>query len=168
MSSLIPAPRQLNLLALLACIAAMAGALYLQHVDGLEPCPLCIFQRIGVIAAALILLIATLHGPQRTGIRIYGALTGLAAIAGGAVSIRHIWLQNLPPDQVPACGPGLNYMLDVFPLQSVIQEVLAGSGECAEMDWSFLGLSLPAWSLVVFSGLLLVALVQLFRPLPKR
>ena len=75
---------------------------------------------------------------------------------------------EVPADQVPACGPGLNYMLDVFPLQSVIQEVLAGSGECAEMDWSFLGLSLPAWSLVVFTGLLLVALVQLFRPLPKR
>jgi len=167
MSSLIPAPRQLNLLALLACIAAMAGALYLQHVDGLEPCPLCIFQRIGVIAAAVVLLIAALHGPKGIGVRIYGALTGLAAIAGGAVSLRHIWLQSLPADQVPACGPGLNYMLDVFPLQSVIQEVLAGSGECAEMDWSFLGLSLPAWSLVVFSGLLLVALVQLFRPLSR-
>ena len=108
-----------------------------------------------------------LHGPKGIGVRIYGALTGLAAIAGGAVSLRHIWLQSLPADQVPACGPGLNYMLDVFPLQSVIQEVLAGSGECAEMDWSFLGLSLPAWSLVVFSGLLLVALVQLFRPLSR-
>ena len=111
--------------------------------------------------------VPALHGPKGFGVRIYGALTGLAAIAGGAVSVRHIWLQSLPADQVPACGPGLNYMLDVFPLQSVIQEVLAGSGECAEMDWSFLGLSLPAWSLVVFSGLLLVALVQLFRPLSR-
>tara|TARA_B100000676_G_scaffold312332_1_gene386000 strand:+ start:163 stop:669 length:507 start_codon:yes stop_codon:yes gene_type:complete len=167
MSSLIPAPRQLNLLAFLACVAAMAGALYLQHVDGLEPCPLCIFQRIGVMAAAAVLLIAGLHGPKRLGVRVYGLLTGLAAIGGGAVSIRHIWLQNLPADEVPACGPGLNYMLDVFPLQNVIQQVLAGSGECAEMDWSLLGLSLPAWSLVVFSGLLLVALIQLFRPLPQ-
>ncbi len=167
MTSIIPAPRQLNLLALLACLAAMAGALYLQHVDGLEPCPLCIFQRVGVIAAAVVLLVAALHGPKGVGVRIYGLLTALAAIGGGAVAIRHIWLQNLPPDQVPACGPGLEYMLDVFPLQNVLQQVLAGSGECAEMDWSFLGLSLPAWSLVVFAGLLVVALIQLFRPLPR-
>lgn len=168
MFSLIPAPRLLNVLALLACGAAMAGALYLQHVDGLEPCPLCIFQRIGVIAAAVILLIASLHGPTGVGIRVYGALTALAAIGGGAVAIRHIWLQNLPPHEVPACGPGLDYMLDVFPLQNVIRQVFAGSGECAELDWSFLGLSLPGWSLVVFSGLLLVGLIQLIRPLTSR
>ncbi|MCK0154192.1 disulfide bond formation protein B [Alcanivorax sp. S6407] len=167
MTSIIPAPRMLNLLAFLACLCAMAGALYLQHVDGLEPCPLCIFQRIGVIAAALVLLVAALHGPKGVGVRIYAVLTALAAIGGGAVSIRHIWLQNLPPDEVPACGPGLEYMLDVFPLQNVIQQVLSGSGECADLDWSFLGLSLPAWTLVVFSGLLLVALIQLFRPLPR-
>ncbi|WP_290523201.1 disulfide bond formation protein B [Alcanivorax sp.] len=167
MTSMIPAPRLLNLLALLGCIVAMAGALYLQHVDGLEPCPLCIFQRVGVMAAALVLLVAVLHGPKRVGIRVYAVLTALASMGGGAISIRHIWLQSLPADEVPACGPGLEYMLDVFPLQNVVQQVLAGSGECAELDWSFLGLSLPAWTLVVFSGLLLVALIQLFRPLPR-
>ncbi|MAX56132.1 MAG: disulfide bond formation protein B [Alcanivoracaceae bacterium] len=167
MSAVIPAPRLLNFLALLGCIAAMAGALYLQHVDGLEPCPLCIFQRVGVMAAALVLLVASLHGPKRIGVRLYGLLTALAAIGGGAVAIRHIWLQNLPPDQVPACGPGLEYMMDVFPMQNVIQQVLAGSGECADMDWSFLGLSLPSWSLVVFAGLLVLALIQMFRPLPR-
>jgi len=167
MSAVIPAPRLLNFLALLGCIAAMAGALYLQHVDGLEPCPLCIFQRVGVMAAALVLLVASLHGPKRIGVRLYGLLTALAAIGGGAVAIRHIWLQSLPADEVPACGPGLEYMMDVFPMQNVIQQVLAGSGECAEMDWAFMGLSLPAWSLVVFSGLLLLALIQMFRPLPR-
>ncbi|MED5239959.1 MAG: disulfide bond formation protein B [Pseudomonadota bacterium] len=167
MTSMIPAPRLLNLLALLGCIVAMAGALYLQHVDGLEPCPLCIFQRVGVMAAALVLLVAVLHGPKRVGVRVYAVLTALASMGGGAISIRHIWLQSLPADEVPACGPGLEYMLDVFPLQNVVQQVLAGSGECAELDWSFLGLSLPAWTLVVFSGLLLVALIQLFRPLPR-
>ena len=167
MSAVIPAPRLLNFLALLGCIAAMAGALYLQHVDGLEPCPLYIFQRVGVMAAALVLLVASLHGPKRIGVRLYGLLTALAAIGGGAVAIRHIWLQSLPADEVPACGPGLEYMMDVFPMQNVIQQVLAGSGECAEMDWAFMGLSLPAWSLVVFSGLLLLALIQMFRPLPR-
>ncbi|EKF74747.1 disulfide bond formation protein B [Alcanivorax hongdengensis A-11-3] len=163
-----PSPRLLNLLAFLACMVAIGGALFLQHVEGLEPCPLCIFQRVGVIAAALILLVAMLHGPKALGVRIYGALTGLAAVAGGAVSIRHIWLQHLPADQVPACGPGLNYMLDVFPLKDVLAQVLAGSGECAEVHWSLLGVSLPGWSLLVFVGLLVVALVQLFRPLPPR
>ena len=113
MSAVIPAPRLLNFLALLGCIAAMAGALYLQHVDGLEPCPLCIFQRVGVMAAALVLLVASLHGPKRIGVRLYGLLTALAAIGGGAVAIRHIWLQSLPADEVPACGPGLEYMMDV-------------------------------------------------------
>ena len=167
LSSIIPAPRPLNALAFLACLAAIVGALYLQHVDGLEPCPLCIFQRVGVIAGAVILLIASLHGPKNIGVRIYGALTTLAALGGGAVAARHIWLQNLPADQVPACGPGLDYMLEVFPLQNVLQQVLAGSGECAEMDWSFLGLSLPGWSMVVFAGLLLVGLIQMFRPLTR-
>lgn len=167
MSSLIPAPRILNLLALLACGVAFAGALYLQHVENLEPCPLCIFQRVGVIAAAVVLLLAVLHGPKGVGVRVYGALTALAAAGGGVVAIRHLWLQSLPADQVPACGPGLNYMLDVFPWQEVLSKVLAGSGECAEVHWSLLGLSLPGWSLVVFVGLLLVGLVQLLRPLPR-
>ncbi|WP_300411983.1 disulfide bond formation protein B [uncultured Alcanivorax sp.] len=163
MLSLIPAPRQLNLLALLACIAAMAGALYLQHVDGLEPCPLCIFQRIGVIAAALILLIATLHGPQRTGVRIYGALTGLAAIAGGAVSIRHIWLQNLPPDQVPSCILPLDYMLETLPLWDVLSQVLSGTAQCAEVTWTFLGLSIAEGTLIAFICFTLFGVMQLVR-----
>ncbi|MDX1803777.1 MAG: disulfide bond formation protein B [Alcanivorax sp.] len=167
MSVSLPSPRLLNLLALLACLAAMGGALYLQHVDGLQPCPLCIFQRVGVIAAGLVLLMACLHGPRGVGVRVYAALTGLAALGGGAVAIRHLWLQHLPPDRVPDCGPGLNYMLDVFPLKDVLAKVLAGSGECAEVHWSLFGISLPGWSLLVFVGLLAVALVQLFRPLPR-
>ncbi len=88
MPSFIPAPRPLNILAFLACLAAMAGALYLQHVDGLEPCPLCIFQRVGVIAAAVILLIASLHGPKGVGVRLYGELTARAALGGGAGAAR--------------------------------------------------------------------------------
>ncbi|CUR45863.1 disulfide bond formation protein B [Alloalcanivorax xenomutans] len=165
MWSKLPSPRALNGLALLACVIAMASALYLQHVDGLEPCPLCIFQRIAVFAAMAILLVAFLHGPRGIGVRIYAVLTALAALVGGGIAIRHLWLQSLPPDQVPGCGPGLDYMLDVFPLHDVLAQVLSGSGECAEISWTFLGLSIPGWSLVVFTGLLLFALVQLFRPL---
>jgi protein dithiol:quinone oxidoreductase len=157
------APRILNLLAFTACVVAMAGALYLEHVEGLDPCPLCIFQRVGVITAGLFFLIALIHNPAATGQRIYAALAGIGAIGGAGVAGRHVWLQSLPPDQVPACGPALDYMLDVFPMSEVMRMVLTGSGECATIDWMFLGLSLPAWSLVVFLGLSAVALFQLFR-----
>lgn len=160
----LPTPRALNGLAFLACLVAMGGALYLQYQVGLEPCPLCIFQRVGVIACAVLLLIAFLHGPKTIGLRVYAALTALAALTGGGIAIRQLWLQQLPPDQVPLCGPGLNYMLDVFPLHEVLAKVLSGSGECAEVTWRFLGLSLAGWSLVVFIGLLAVALIQLLRP----
>jgi len=167
MNPLLPSPRALNGLTFLGCVAAMAGALYLQYQVGLEPCPLCIFQRVGVIAVALIVLIAFLHGPKRIGVRIYAALAALAALAGGGVALRQLWLQHLPPDQVPVCGPGLDYMLDVFPLHEVLAKVLSGSGECAEVTWRFLGLSLAGWSLVLFIILLLVALVQLTRSLRR-
>ena len=163
MPSFIPAPRPLNILAFLACLAAMAGALYLQHVDGLEPCPLCIFQRVGVIAAAVILLIASLHGPKGVGVRLYGALTALAALGGGAVAARHIWLQNLPADQVPACGPSVDYMLDVLPWFEVLSTALKGTGDCAEVVWRFLGLSIPGWTAVFFSLLVITGLVLMFR-----
>jgi disulfide bond formation protein DsbB len=163
-NTLLPSPRALFGLGFLGCVAAMAGALYLQHVVGLEPCPLCIFQRVAVIAAAVILLVATLHGPTGPGVRVYAGLTLLACLAGAGIAIRHLWLQSLPADQVPTCGPGLDYMLDVFPLKEVLTEVLSGSGECAEVSWRFLGLTLPGWSLVVFIGLAILALIQLLRP----
>lgn len=163
-ASVLPSPRALNGLAFLVCVAVMAGALYLQYHDGLEPCPLCIFQRIGFIATGLVLLVAFLHGPKVIGVRIYAALSALTALAGGGVAIRQLWLQHLPADQVPMCGPGLNYMIKTFPLHEVLAKVLSGSGECAEVTWRFLGLSLAGWSLVVFLGLLAVALIQLLRP----
>lgn len=162
--SFLLSPRMVNGLALLACLGAFFGALYLQHFQGLEPCPLCIFQRIGVLAAALFFFLALVHNPGARGQRIYAALAAIGTVGGGIVAARHVWLQHLPPDQVPACGPGLDYMLDVFPMQDVIGMVLRGSGECAKVDWAFLGISLPGWSLIVFVGLTLAALFQLLRP----
>lgn len=157
------APRMLNLLAFLACVVTMASVLYLEHVEGLDPCPLCIFQRVGVIVAGLFFLLALLHNPGATGQRIYAALAGVGAAGGGAVAARHIWLQGLPPEEVPACGPALDYMMDVFPFLEVLDMVLTGSGECAKIDWLFLGISLPAWALLVCIGLTAVALFQLLR-----
>lgn len=143
-------PRILNLAGFLACVGLLAYAYYAQFHLGLEPCPLCIFQRVGVIAVGIFFLLASIHGPAKTGRRIYGALIALAALAGGAVAAWHVYLQQLPPDQVPACGPGLDYMMDVFSFGETLRMVFAGSGECALFDWSFLGLSMPAWVLIAF------------------
>ncbi len=138
-------PRLGNGLAALACAGLMAYAFYTQYGLGLEPCPLCILQRVAVIATGVIFFLATLHGPGRLGRRFYGGLAALAAASGLGVAGRHVWLQNLPPDQVPACGPGLDFMLDTFGIGEVLRMVLSGSGECADVSWQFLGLSMPAW-----------------------
>lgn len=159
----VPSPRLTNLGLFLATVVAMLFALWLQHYQHLEPCPLCIFQRVAMMATGAVALLAFVHGPGVIGRRIYAAFTLLAAAAGIAVAGRHVWLQHLPPEQVPACGPGLDYWLETFPLTDVIAKVFRGSGECAEIDWVFLGLSLPGWTLVAFTGLALVALWQLLR-----
>jgi disulfide bond formation protein DsbB len=160
----IPSPRTLFLLGFLGCGAMMATALaYFQHYLQLEPCPLCIMQRVVVISIAAVLLVATLHNPRDWGIRVYGVLVTLVAATGAAIAGRHVWLQNLPPDQVPECGPGLDYILDVFPLGEALRMVLHGSGECAEVLWRFLGLSIPGWTLVAFSGFILYGLFIVIR-----
>jgi disulfide bond formation protein DsbB len=154
-------------LLVLASIVGMAFALYLEHGQGLSPCPLCVFQRVGLIGLGLISLIAFIHNPKTGAFRRIYAFLGLASIGWAAgVAARHVWLQNLPPDQVPSCGPGLDYWMDTLPLKSVFEQVLTGSGECALVDWTFLGQSLPVWSLVFFSVLALISLWQLFRKYP--
>ena len=145
--------RTLNGLGVVACAGMMGFALFVQHGLGLEPCPLCIVQRFGVVGVGLVFLIATLHDPGRIGARIYGLLILVVAAAGASVSGRHVWLQSLPADQVPACGPGLEYILDVFPLLEAFDMIFSGSGECAEVIWRLLGLSMPGWVLVCFVGL---------------
>ncbi|WP_276605626.1 disulfide bond formation protein B [Candidatus Macondimonas diazotrophica] len=143
-------PRQINFGGFSICVLLMAYAYYLQYVEGREPCPLCIFQRVGLVALGLTFLSMTVYQPGRIGQRIYAVLLGLIAIAGAGVAGRHVWLQNLPPDKVPACGPDLATMMQAWPLQTVIQNVLRGSGECAIVDWSFLGISIPGWCLIWF------------------
>ena len=135
---------------LMLCVVLMAAALWLQHVEGLEPCPLCVLQRVAVIALGVLMLAGAVHNPGRLGRRVYGTMITITAIAGAAVAGRHVWLQSLPPGQTPECGPGLDYMLGAFPLVEVIAMVLRGSGECAEVQWTFLSLSIPQWTLLMF------------------
>jgi len=146
---LIISARAGNLLAVAACVGLMGYALYAQEVLALEPCPLCVLQRVAVIGMGLLFLAAGLQNPGRIGGRVYALLLAAVALLGAAVAGRHVWLQNLPSDKVPACGPGLDYMLGAFPLTEVLDMVLSGSGECAEIKWSFLGLSMPVWVLIV-------------------
>lgn len=156
--------RSLFLLGFLACAGLLTYAIYMQLHAGLEPCPLCIFQRVAFAALGLVFLIGALHAPsQKAGKRAYGVLGGLAALAGIAVAGNHVRLQHLPPDQIPSCGPGLEYMMESMPVTGVIRRVMTGSGECANVDWSFLGLSMPAWSLLWFVGLAVLVGYAAFR-----
>jgi disulfide bond formation protein DsbB len=149
MTMKIPSKRVLNSAGFLACAAMMAYALYVQYQLYLEPCPLCIFQRIAVIGIGIaFLLLAVLNPAPGWARRIVLGLFGLSALGGVIVAGRHVWLQHLPPDKVPSCGPGLDYMLDTFPLGDALRMVFTGSGECATSDWSFVGLSMPTWVLI--------------------
>ncbi len=159
----VPSRRLLFLLLAIGSALSMAFALYLQHGLGLEPCPLCVFQRVALMSFGAITLLAAAHGPRGWGHQVYSGLAVLAGIAGITVAGRHVWLQHLPPEQVPACGPGLDYWMAVFPLQDVIRQVFQGSGECAVIDAAWLGISLPGWTLVLFVGLTSVAVWQVFR-----
>lgn len=137
-----------NALGFLACAALMGFALYAQHVLGLSPCPLCIFQRVAVITVGVLFLIAALHDPAGKGSMAYGVLIDLAALAGIGISARHIWIQAQPPGSVAACGADLDYLLEILPVTEVINKVLTGSGECGKVDWSLLSLSMPWWVLI--------------------
>lgn len=152
-------PRVWFLLVALACAGLLGTALYIQHVEFLEPCPLCVFQRMAFMAIGAIALLAAIHNPRRIGRRVYTGLISLAGLAGMGVAGRHVWLQNLPPDQVPDCGMGLNYMLETMPFSQVLSEVFYGSGECAEVGWSFLGLSMPGWTFVWYAGITVVTIL---------
>lgn len=144
--------RQLNLAGFAICALLIAAAYYLQYVEGMEPCPLCILQRVVLAALGVVFLLAGLQNSAGFGRYVYGLLVLLAAATGVALAGRHVWLQSLPPDQVPACGPGLGYLLDTFPLLDALALVLRGSGECAEVH-TLLGLSIPTWTLLAFVGL---------------
>jgi len=141
--------RLANSLGALAAFAMLAFALYAEKVLGLPPCPLCMFQRAAVLALGIVFAVAAVHDPGKAGGRAYAVLLLIAAGAAVAVAARHVYVQSLPPGTVPACGASLDFMLETFPLLEVVRRVMTGGGECARIDWQFLGLSMPAWVLVL-------------------
>ena len=132
-------------LILLACIGLIATAFYMEYQLGLEPCPMCIVQRIAVALAGAAALIGILHNNLG---KFYLTLTGFFSLVGGASAVRHLYLQSLPPDRVPSCGPDLNYLLDNNFVSDALIQLFIGDGNCAEVMWSLLGISIPGWVLI--------------------
>jgi disulfide bond formation protein DsbB len=157
--------RQIAVAVTVACAGLLGYGYYLQYFDGQDPCPLCLLQRGFYYAIGITFVIAAVHGPARLGRRIYAFAGFLLALGGGGVATRQVYLQHLPPEQVPACGPDLFYMLDNFPIARTLQMLLRGSGQCAEVHWRFLGLSIAEWSLVWFA---LFAVAALYLALRKK
>lgn len=148
---------------LIPVVAMGFAVLFLQQALGLAPCPLCVTQRGFVILVGLFALAAFIHNPAGIGRRIYAGLCTLAAVGGAAVAGRHVWLQSLPADQAPACGPSLDYMLDTLPLSETFALVMMGDGNCAETQWTLLGMSIPTQTLLLFLVLVALGLWQTAR-----
>jgi disulfide bond formation protein DsbB len=155
---LLPRRRYAYLLGALICSGLMGWALWLQYGLGLEPCPLCVFQRLAVIVIGVIFVLAAIHNPGWVGAAVYGGLTLVVGSVGAALAAWHVWIQAQPKGAVAACGMSLNYMLETLPLAEVIGKVLSGSGECAEQGWLFLGLAIPSWTFVFFVAMVVAAL----------
>jgi disulfide bond formation protein DsbB len=159
--------RTINFLCALACAGLMGYALYAQHGLGLEPCPLCIFQRVGIIAMGVVFLAVALHNPKRWGAYVYTGLIAISSLATLGIAARHVYVQSLPPGSVPSCGAPLDVMLKFTPLTEVIRKVLVGGGECQEVNWSFLGLSMPIWVGIVVVILGGIGIIANLRPLHR-
>lgn len=146
----------------LSCFSMLAVGAYFQIVEEMEPCPLCISQRVAILLTGIIFLIAAIHNPAQKGTQRYAIMGAISALLGSAISARHVWLQNLPPEDVPECSPGLSYIFENFPLTETLKLMINGTGECADVLWTFLGLSIPGWTFVAFIGLACLSLYQLF------
>ncbi|MCK6395885.1 disulfide bond formation protein B [Zoogloea sp.] len=145
--------RTLGLALFAVCAALLAVGLYLQHIKGIEPCPMCIMQRYAMLVCGLLGLIAGLHNPGRTGLVVYSGLLAVSALAGAGVAARQSWMQWYPP-AVSECGPGLEYMLESFPLSSALPMIFRGAGDCSAIDWTLFGLTIANWSFLVFATIL--------------
>ena len=155
------APRRALALICIACVAMLAFGMYLQHVVGLEPCPMCIVQRYALVLVAVFAGLAS--ASSRRGLQVVGMLLGLVMAVGGAyTAARQSWLQWHPPEVV-SCGRDIYGMIETFPLQRALPMIFRGAGDCSQVDWTFLGLSIANWSFIAFTGFALLLLILLLR-----
>ena len=157
-------PRRIGYaLGFLICLGLLGWAYYLQYGMELEPCPLCIIQRVCFAGMGLVFLVAIVHNPGRAGAAVYAILQLLIGGFGAAVAMRQVWIQSLAKGEVPSCGMSLEYMLDTLPLTETVRKVFEGSGECAEKAWVFLHLSVAGWALVFFIALVVASFALIRR-----
>jgi protein dithiol:quinone oxidoreductase len=149
------------MLVLSATAALLGAALFYEHVRGLDPCPLCLMQRIWFMVVGLVAFAALVDRPSRL---VYPILIGISAVIGAGFSVRQLYLQQLPPGEAPACGPGLAYMIDVFPASEVLRTMVMGTGDCAAVSWSLLGLSMAGWALISFIAICATTALPWLRP----
>lgn len=159
----IPNSRHLYICAFLAVAGLLATAMLFEHVMMLEPCPLCITQRIVFLIIGLVALAAVIQNPTGKGVRRYGGVMISFAIIGAGIAIRQLYLQGLPPEQAPACMPGIEYLVEVLPMSELVSIMFSGTGDCAEVQWRFLGLTIPGWTLIVFIGYVILGVLELIR-----
>ncbi len=151
--------RRQFLLGFMACVALLAYAIWTQLYGGLEPCNLCIFQRVSFALLAVVFLLGAVHSPMKQAVcRGYGVAAFVAAVVGIGIAARHVWVQSLASELVSSCGPPLGFLQESVGVLGMIKKVLTASGSCGTIDWTFLGLSMPAWSLICFIVLALWAL----------
>ena len=161
--------RGFNLFMAFVCYQLLITAYYFQFVEEMLPCPLCIFQRIGVLFVGIWFLLKGLHNPLAASRwnPFYASLGLISTILGGIVSARHLYIQGLPDGEVPSCGPALGYLMDMLPINEVITAVFAGDGECHKVAWSLFGISMPGWVLLFFTaaaGIFITNIYRHFRP----
>lgn len=149
-----------------SCLCLLGFGLYLQHVQNLEPCPLCILQRYAFIAVAAFAICSAVQNPSKWGKRIYAGGMGLISLAGLVVAGRQIWLQH-HPQTLNTCGPDLGYMLNSFPLSQALPMLFRGEGDCSKIDWTFLSFSIAQWSALCFAIILCISIYILFNKNPR-
>lgn len=156
--------RKISFFAFLTCVGLLGVAMYLQYSLGLQPCPLCVVQRFCIAFLALIFMIGSLYIPRSKMTRwILSLLTVIFASLGIITALRHIWIEHQPPGSIPSCTASLDYMLQYFPLSQTLMQLFKGGGDCAQVTWQFLSLSIPGWTLIFFAIFLLMGLLRLAR-----
>ena len=156
--------RIINIAVFLACAGLIATAYYMEYVMYLEPCPLCMVQRIAIILIGIVCLAAFLHNPARRGQIAYSVTQLIFCLGGASAAGRHVWLQNAPADKIPECFPGIETIFARNEFFDALAIVFGGTGECAEVSWNFLGLSIPGWTLVAFVCFAIVAVLVIVKP----